>query len=491
MNSRALPGLFLRPALVAAFAVIAAVTGLILLVETALRDVSLPHGPPVFPIVYNILTAALLVSLGRFADKLTAELDATRLARAVPGLRRKIRAHVALLVPVAAMSGLGFLAWAVPGQFPVFSPAAQGCLNAFLFCLGLGLGRSWLLSAALALLVSRHGFVVERLRESPGAFSAVALAGSGLLFWIWQARFLPPAHAKFVTFWRFLRLNPAAKDVLTRRTGDPLRDAAGWTEPAPRLTLAKLLKAGVFERLGDRRGKLWGALAWSVAGVYAVLFLLVFTLAKKYPGQELAGFCQSVFTRGQPDQWIGIARVVFAALTGMAAYLSAVVFDTSLRPNLWHPVSRRLKASAVFWSHLRQNGAFALTHLAVAFLFVAGFGLRAGQWPDLAVFGAFLMPSLIGFLLAPLPQALFPHGADTFQAKTNPLVQLAAGLLGGTFCLVTVHWTAHWPTRELHGAWPLAARGALFAGAVLGVYGAYWAWVRFRHARVDLSRRAL
>jgi hypothetical protein len=221
------------------------------------------------------------------------------------------------------------------------------------------------------------------------------------------------------------------------------------------------------------------------------LSVLVVTLAAKSPGHDFLGFCQGVFTAGKPDQWMVIARVAFAAITGMVAYVSAVTLDTSLQPKLWHPISRRLKARAAFWSRVWQNGCFAFAHLAVACLVVAGFGVRAGTWPDLAAFGSFLIPVLAGFLLAPIPQALFPSGSDTFHAKANSLVQLGAGLMGGAFCLLTVYWTRHWPTTGLHAQLSLPAQGATFVVAALVAYGAAWAWTRFRYSRVDLSRRAL
>ena len=433
----------------------------------------------------------MLVSFGRFVDKVTGELDALRLAKTVPGLRQKIGASVALCVPIAATLGVGFLAWALPQQFHSNSFGAQVALNAFLFCLGLGLGRSWFLFVTLSFVIARHAFIMERMQLSPTAFAAGALAISGLLLTMWYARFVPPAHAKFAQFWRMVGLKSEAKDALARRTGDRLPDAASWNETATHLTLGKLLKAGVYERFGHRFGMLTEAIALSVVGVYSVFGVLVVTLAAKSPGHDLRGFCESVFTREKPDQWIFIARAAFVAVTGMAGYISAALCDTTLRPNLWHPVSRRLKASAVFWSHVRQNGYFALAHLSVAFLLVAACGALTGQRPAFVVFATFLTPALACFLLAPIPQALFPRGAETFQSKTNPLVQLGAGLLGGAFCLVTVYWTSHWPIKAWHAELSPSARGALFVAAVLVVYGAYWAWVRFRFARVDLSRRTL
>jgi hypothetical protein len=214
-------------------------------------------------------------------------------------------------------------------------------------------------------------------------------------------------------------------------------------------------------------------------------------LANKAPGAGYGAFVSDVFTAEKSNQWIVIARIAFAAITGMTGYVGAVLLDTSLRPDLWHPVSRQLKARAIFWSRLRQNGGFAVAHAGAAFLAVSGFGLAAGQLPSLAVYGAFLMPALGGFLLAPIPQALFPHGGETFHAKANPLVQLGAGLMGGAYCLVTVYWTTHWPTKALHPTLSTPVLVALFVAAAMVVYGIYWTCVAFRYTRIDLSRRAL
>ena len=491
MIARALIGLCLRPALAVTFAILASLTGAILFAEHTLRDAGAPNAPLIFQIAYNVLVGAFVVSLGSFTGKLTAELDAIRVARMIPGLRRKMRASIVVVAPTVATLALGFLAWTVPAQLQSVLVSAQWSLNVFLFALGLGLGWSWLLPVALLLVATRYGFIVEHLRDTPVAFSAAALTSSVLLVAIWAMRFLAPASAGRGFFSRLGWLKTGSTDALARRTSERPGDAADWTENVGQpITVRRLLKAGVHERHGHRIGAFAGAVVRPVAGAYVLFFLLLAVLATKSPGHDPRGFAESVFTSATVNQWGTIARVSFAAIVGMAAYIAVVTLDTSLRPNLWHPVSRRLQARVLFWSRVRQNLCFSAAHVAIAFLLVAGAGAIVGKWPDAAAWRSFLMPGLAVLLLAPIPQALFPHGGETFQARTSPPMQLGAGLLGGAFCLTTVYWTAHWPTTELHANLTLPAQAALLVAATLVVYGGHWAWVNFRFARMDLTRRS-
>jgi hypothetical protein len=488
MNPRALPGLCLRPALAVTFALLAALAAGIGYVEWTVRDFAGPNGPVIFQIAYNVLTGALLISLGSFTGKVTKGLETIRLARMVPGLRRQVTLGVLLIIPLAATLALGYLALAVPTQWHAVSPLGQWSLNVFLFCLGLAVGGSWMLVPALLILGRQYRFVAQHLYDTSPAFPLFVLLGAGALVAIWHLRFLPRAAEGGVRWRGLLRFGPAAPDALARRTGERLRDAADWKVGHLRATVPGLLKAAAYERFGQKRGGLAGTTALRVVVGYAVFFALAAVFALK-SGVDWRQFGERLFLGAASDVWVKLARVSFAVITGMTAYVASVTLDSSLRSDLWHPVSRRSQAAVTFWARVRQNGTFALVHLGFAVLLLAGFAMEAREWPAAAALSAFLLPGLVACALAPIPQALFPRGADTFHAKADPLLQLAAGLTGGLFCLAIVHGVPDWPATALPAPWSEAAQAASFGLTAVLIYAGYWKWTHYRSATADISRR--
>lgn len=493
MRSRALSGLLLRPSLAATMGIIAALTAVLIWMRQAIDDPG-AAGRVFFPIVFNALACGLLVSLGGFLGKVTAELETIRLARTVPGVRRWINFHLLLLVPIIALLALLFLRLALPAHFEAIHPGTQWCVNVFLFALGLGLGGyPWFLYGVLGLIFINLGYLLEHLRDDPARASLIALLGAGVLLGLRHRMFLAPFSGERGPGSLARRLwlaTPFADVSAGRRTPTSGREAGDWDGPAAGITLAKLVQAGVYERLGQKRGRDWGRVGLSLALVYACFGILLFAASRQYPGLGFGGFLSRVFTGDKPDQTMAVMRHLFAALTGGMAYICAVTHDSSLRAILWHPVSRSFRFRAVFFSHLRQNVIYAGAHLLVAALVVAGLARPAGVAMSIALLQPFLLPTLIAFALAPVPQAIFPNGADDFHGKVNPLKQLLAGILGGLFCLLSIYWTAHWPTTELQAGLPGFPRLALAVGGAIAVYAGYYARMRHYYLHTDLSRRS-
>ena len=191
---------------------------------------------------------------------------------------------------------------------------------------------------------------------------------------------------------------------------------ADWKTARRCTSVAGLLKAADYERFGQPRGGLIGRTGLRVIVGYAVFLVLAAVFAHK-SGADWRQFGERVFLGSTADTWVMIARVSFAVIAGMTAYIASVTLDGSLRTELWHPISRRRHAEVAFWARVRQNTTLALVQTGFAAVLLAGFAVEAQEWPAAAALRAFLFPGLVTCMLAPIPQALFPRGADIFQPR--------------------------------------------------------------------------
>lgn len=497
MNLRALFGLVLRPSFVATLAAIGALILAGMWMEHTIGATTERMHLRYFQAIYNALAYALLVSLGGFLGRATEELESIRATRTLPGLRSQIHRTLLLLVPIVAGAALLFLVLMVPRQFVAIHYVPQFLLHVFLFCLGLGLGWSWLLQVVVVMMFSKLGFLGEHLRDSPVAFSVFAFGGAAALLALHRLRFLArPVDApdRASTLRRLLApsgflATPFGRSATLRASAVHLKDAPDWAATAHAGTLSGLLQAGKYERMGNRMGLL-PRTVFATALVYAAFGLLILPVAKTGQTLPWREFATQVFAADTADPLVVTLRVTFACLVGLVGYVCAVLLDTSLAPGLWHPVARFRRGQAAFFSHLRQNLAFAGVHFAAALAVVAGFGASAGlpfSWSALAHFA---LPAIIAFVLAPIPQGAFPNGVEVFRRKVSPFRQLLAGILGGLFCLLICYWTLRWPTKLLHEQLSPLTRFVLFAHLGAAVYALYYLRTRHYYARADFARRS-
>lgn len=440
-------------------------------------------------VVYNSVVAGLLISFGRFLGRITVELEGIRISRTIPGLRRKVNQGILILVLLVPAFGTLFLGLNVPEQFAAVPALTQWSLEVFLFSLGLGFRGWWLMSTLLSVLLLKLPWLLSQFRAAPSLSAIVALVAAGVLLAIRHSRFLAPALAgeKPVPNWSWRNFSPRSLTRSPRRSEKALRDRPGWR--LPDIGVIALVRAGSFERLGHQRGRQLGVLAIWVMYVFLGFGLLAYAASGSTGSAGFVDFAAQLFTGDEPGQRVAVLRHLFAALTGGVAYVAAVTLDGTLRPNLWHPVSRRRQAATVFLSHLRQNFRFAAILVVAACGLVAVFARVAESPPGFTAIRAFVMPALIAFVLMPIPQALFPNGTDAFHRRVNPLKQLAAGVLGGGFSLLTIYWASYWPLKEWQAQMPLWLRATLMTTLGLAVYGGYFMWLRYRYARFDLRSR--
>lgn len=467
------------------------VTGVVLLHNCGTIYKQVPPVRIYFRLAYTALVIGSLISFGGFIAKVTSELEGVRLSRTVPRLRRRINGSVLFCVPVVATMAVVFLYLAIP-EAPGALPVLPLWLTAaFLFCLGFGLGWSWLLFVALVVFLAKISWVFHVLRNHPIP-SSIVLFGLCLgLLAIRHRRFLtsPGAPNRHAFSWLTSVFNIGPQP---RRTGQTLRDRPDWPEETASVAVAKLLKAGVHERLGHKRGGLWG---WTTLSVLLVYFIFGGLIIWAWTGQQaltLKEFAATMFTQSPPDKLAQLAdalRVIFAVTTAMIAFLCSLLLDTTLLPNLWHPISRRVRGQSAFLSHLRQNLIFTAVHLSAAFVVVLAFHVAFSTPVSRATLSAFLAPVVFAFILMPFAQAMFPNAVQTFRTKTDPKTQLLAGLTGGLFCLLTAYWTSYWPAKALHDQLSDGWRVAFLVGTAAATYGAYYVLLRWRCTRMDLRFR--
>lgn len=447
-----------------------------------------------FALINTAVALGLLSSLGGFLGKATAELAGVRLSRAVPGLRRRVNAGVtAMALALPAMTA-GFLWVVVPAQFnPLgFTPLWLACM--LLFALRLSLGHLWLVSLLEVVVVSNPSRVTAWLAAHPQATSVAMGGGIAALLAMRHANFLPPLRARPGIWSRFTWMVPShAVGQRARRSVQHAATELAWDDATPATSIAKLVQAGHYERLGRRRTGLWGGVLVSVAVVYGLHGLFVFWAWRSSPHAPMGflAFYGQLFspTPANPGL-VAVLRGLLMALTAAVGYVAAITLDTSLNPALWHPVSRDLRGRVTFRSHLRQNLRFAAGHLAVALALIATAAWAGGIEIGGRAWWAFLMPAMAVFVFMPIPQAIFPNGAEVFRRKTEPTLQLLAGVVGGTFCLSLIYLVAYLPNRS--GVTPVATTQALswVIVAAVAVYAGYYRVVRWHYARAGLRPRA-
>ena len=485
MTAFAFLRLFARRSVTVTFLVIAAAVGGVAYLDYAIGDVM----PRIFfALLYNVAAFALLISFGGFVGRALRELARVRLSRVIPGLRRRATLNAALLVPLLS-GAVTLLLWITrPGQFNQVAPFTYWTLAAFALALGLGLSGSWGLVVVVGVIALKLPVILPLLHTHPVAVELVALSGALVCLGLRHVRFLPPLGSGWSTFSELgspLVLVTKAREAGPFGVNRPL----GPKVP-PGLSVTKLMAAGVYERFGHSwaslltRTFLWVAIIDASFGL--ILYALT-TVGKTPP----VNFTTGVFASSDPTLAMTATRGLFAALTGCSAYISAVMLDPTLRPNLWHPVPRVRMVNADFCSRLRQNLLFAGIHLALTMAFVLTFTAVKTVVAHGDVLLTFALPSLIALVLMPIPQALFPSGADTFRRKTDPGLQLAAGVLGGLFCLLTVYWTFHWPLKLYEGTFSPPAKVLLVVLTAAISHLAYYACLRHHYACTDLRGRTV
>ena len=483
MTTLAFPRLLARRSVAITLGAIAVALGGVAYLEHTLGS----DLPRIFlTVLYNAAAFILLISFGGFVGRALGELTHIRLSRVIPGLRRQATLSAALAVPVLSGTVTLLLLLCRPGQFHQVAPLTYWALAAFALALGLGLSGSWALVVVVCAIALKLPVLLPLLHTRPVTVELVALAGAGLCLGLRHVRFLPPLGSVWARFsWLrspFVLLGRARDAGSSAQTLPPARPIT------PGLGVRKLMRAGVYERFGgDWKNLAVRTLFW-VTIIDAIFGAILYTLATT--GRTRGGnIVVAVLTSSEPTTPMLAARGLFAALTGCIAYISAVMLDTTLRPTFWHPVPRARLAAADFYSHLRQNLLFAGTHLTLTVIVITLFTAIAGveAHPDALL--VFALPSLVALVLMPIPQALFPNGADMFRRKVDPLLQLGAGLLGGLFSLLTVYWAFHWPVKPFETTFPPTAKVLLAVLAAAVSHLAYYACVRRRYARADLRRR--
>jgi hypothetical protein len=441
-----------------------------------------------FRFVYVAFTIGSLLALGGFIARATAELEGVRLAKTVPGFRRKVNAAIVLLVPLVASATTGFIYAALPDQFGVGEIGPVFLSAAFLFSLGLGLGWSWLQFVVLVGFLYRIRWFFEQLQTSPWLYSLIAAGACAMLLWVRHRRFLTGKSVRRDGLWSWLAASFSI-GATPWRSEKHLPDRPGWSEALPSVALPKLIKAGALERMGHGAHGLVGR-TWLSTVVLFTIYTGVVIWAST--GQNLIttwAFFVHVFLRGDAHPVTDVMRVFFATMTGAMAFLCSLLFDTTLKSNLWHPVSRRQRARAVFFSHLKQNALFVTLHSATAFGVVALFDLVTPYGMSWRALNGFVFPAIYAFVLMPIPQAMFPNGADTFRQKADPKTQLIAGIIGGGMSLLVAYWTFQWPHRLVHDQLHFGVRLALLGVTAVAVYAGYYQLLVARFAKCDLRWR--
>ncbi|MDB6094439.1 MAG: hypothetical protein JWM32_2001 [Verrucomicrobia bacterium] len=451
--------------------------------------------PPVFFAVINSAVAVgWLVSLGSFLGNAMAELAGVRLARVIPGLRRAINLNVLVTALIVAAGTAVFWSKTVPRSFLPLDGFTLWALCFFLFSLGLGFGRSWLTFIIEVMLVAKALPAVSLLSRAPLTGTLVLLLGAAGLLALRYHRFLAPPDLPGTLMTKLAWFFPvhAGAQRARRTTLVAAQDRAHWNNPREHSSLSTWVKAGAYERLGQKRGGLLASVLVSVALVYGLYGLIIFWAWKsgRHEAMTFGSFLgQLIDPNPDQPQFGKVARGLLAALTAGVGYVCAVMHDTSLLPNLWHPISRDQRGRAAFRSHLRQNVFFALIHLVV----VAGGVLFIGQTQHVpfsaSVLLVFIMPTLVTFFFMPIPQAIFPNGAEKFRRKVNPLMQLLAGLLGGLLSLAAIYWVTHWPAVAAVDSLSVALRGGGLLVGTGAIYWAYYAYARNYYARAELRPR--
>jgi len=446
------------------------------------------HIRTVFRFVYAAFTIGSLLALGSFIARALTELEGVRLAKTIPGLRRKMNQSILMLVPLTAAAATGFTFLALPDQFSTGDIGAVFLSSAFLFSLGLGLGWSWLQFIVLAGFLYKIRWLFAQLQTNPLLYSVVATVICGLLLYLRHRRFLRASGAPRRGVWSWLAASFSI-GATPWRNEKHLPDRPGWKDLTPSVELGKLLKAGELERLGHSTCGLVARTWWSTVVLFAIYAGWVFWASTGQTAMTTRQFFEQVFIRWDAHPVTDVMRAFFAITTGAMAFLCSLLLDTSLKPDLWHPVSRRSRARVVFFNHLKQNALFAIFHGATGFVVVALFHLASPFSLSLRPLNGFVFPAIFAFVLMPIPQAVFPNGADMFRQKVDPKKQLVAGLIGGGMSLLVGYWTFHWPHRIIHDQLDFGGRVALLAMTATAVYLGYYALLTTRFSKSDFRWR--
>lgn len=475
-----------RPVLIAA-AVMLLVSALLM----AARHTALYAQEPAIRIYLRLVCVAFttfgLLAFGGFLAKSTGELEAIHLCKVVPGIRRRINTAILILVPVAGVLSTAFVHLAIPDQFSLYDLPPIFLTNLFVFCLGLGLGWSWLQFPVLVLFMAKSRWLFQELESNPALFTTLMLTACVTLLHLRHRRFLAapgPGIFPWLTASFSIGVRP-------RRSGEILVDRSGWDDPTPSVALPKLIRAGALERFGQSSFGLVARTWFSVLMVYLIFSALSFWAwvgQKKIPLPE---FYAQVFLNWRSDPVADIMRVLFAIITGGLAFISSLMLDATLKPHIWHPLSRSLRSRAMFFSQLKQNALFASVHALTAFVVLALFDFGSSDSLNVRALSAFLLPAIYAFVLMPIPQALFPNGVDVFRNRADPKSQLLAGLVGGLFCLLVAYWTSYWPLKSIHGALPFGISATLLSLFGAAVYLGYYYLLTVRFGTSDLRSRGV
>lgn len=470
----------------------AALVGGVIWVERLLRE-AMPGDPHVgtyFSWMYLTLALGGVISAGSFLGRSVVEVENLRIASVLPGLWRRLGGDVLWTAPVAGAVAVGFLHWTTAEQFRGIAGGTLWCVSLFLFCVGFGLGWSWITVSVLVALVTRLSSVIGFIERSPVFAGVLALLGAGGVLALRTWRFCPRegSAAQRCTAWL---KGPFESRAETRRTvTERLADRSHTLMPGVTRATSPL-RAGVLERFGASRTALAQKTLLSLGAIYVGFGLFVIGAMKNARGGTPEDFIARVFATPPIGQQTIILHVLFAALSGCVGFVATFALDLSLQPHLWHPLSRNVRAHARFLSHLVQNVGWAALQAIAALGLCLGAARWSGSSLSVEALAAYVMPSAVGFMLAPLLQALFPQGMETFRGKTSSLVQLGAGLTGAAYCLAIAYWSTHWPSADGERSLGLHARVGAWIGAVVAVYALYFFYLHSRYDRADLSRRAL
>lgn len=476
-----------RPVLIAGAAMMLVIALLLSARHTALYSQEVPVRIYVRFVCVAFTTFGLL-AFGGYLAKATGELEGVRLCKVVPGIRRRINTAILIIVPVTGALSIAFVHMALPDQFGLYDLPPIFLTNLFIFCLGLGLGWSWLQFPVLVVFVAKSRWLFRQLESSPALFTALILTACVALLHLRHRRFLVatgPSGAGILPWF----VSSFSIGVRPRRTGESLGDRPGWDDTQPSVALDKLIRAGAFERLGQSPFGLAARTWFSVLMLYLIFGAVSFWAWTGQKKLSLPEFYSLVFLSGQSDPNAGVMRVLFAIITGGLAFVSSLMLDTTLKPQIWHPLSRSLKSRAMFFSQMRQNALFAGAHSLVGFTVMALFACCSTYSLNPRALSAFLLPAMFAFVLMPIPQAIFPNGVEVFRNKSDPKAQLMAGVVGGLFCLLVAYWTSYWPLKSVREELPLGISAALYSLLVTAIYLGYFHFLRVRFAALDMRSR--
>ncbi len=431
-----------------------------------------------------------LLAFGGFLAKAAGELEGVRLCKVVPGIRRKINTAILILVPVAGVLSTAFVHLAMPDQFGLYDLPPIFLTNLFIFCLGLGLGWSWLQLPVLVVFMAKSRWLFQQLESSPALFTALILTACVMLLHLRHRRFLVatgPSGAGILPWF----ISSFSIGVRPRRTGESLSDRPGWDDPTPSVALPKLIRAGALERLGQSSFGLVARIWFSVLTLYLIFGALSFWAWAGQKKLSLPEFYLQVFLNWRTDPVTDIMRVLFAIITGGLAFISSLMLDTTLKPQIWHPLSRGLRSRAMFFSQLKQNALFTGVHALAALAVLALFACGSSYYLNPRALSAFLLPAIYVFVLMPIPQALFPNGVEVFRNNADPKSLLLAGLVGGLFCLLVAYWTSYWPLKSIRDDLSSGTGTALLGLFGTAVYLGYYHLLNVRFATSDLRSRTV